>query len=150
MKCTKVMKFRELAEKLAQNNCGPSICRLLDIQVLDHESEKVSEGIIPEILLFRLNDTWWEVSWPDGGKINVINEHATYKYIADNIEDLLRLRPDVDLPFWDRAYEYVNGILDDDDYDDLDFYSIPSRFETVSDNWEYLNYDLCGSGLDLN
>lgn len=149
MAFTKVLKFRDLAEKLAQNNCTSSICSLLNIHVRINEYDELSHGRVPEILMFRLNDTWWEVSWPNDDKANVINEHAAYKYIADNIEDLIRLKPDADLPFWQMAYEFANNVIDDDEMDE-DFYLSCSRFDTISSNWEYLNNDLCGSAFDMN
>jgi len=141
---SRVLKFRELIEKLVQNNCSSSICSLLNIQIPHNEYEELAYGRVPELLMYRLSDTWWEVSWPVDVKDKALNEKASYKYIADNIEDLIRLRPDVDLPFWDMAYEYANNIIDDEDYDDVDFYSAQNRFDTVTDSWEYLNYDFCG------
>ncbi|MCF7954816.1 MAG: hypothetical protein K9M75_03340 [Phycisphaerae bacterium] len=87
---TKVMTFGELVEKLAQNNCISSICDLLDIRASQNERTDLSIGRIPLTLMYRFSRTWWEVSWPKGSKVNVVNEHARYRHIANNIEGLLR------------------------------------------------------------
>ena len=103
--------------------------------------------ILPDHIMCRLKDTWWEVSWPETNKDKLFNENADYSYLADNVFDVLRFRPDADLPLWEKMYGFSDHLMDN--MEDLEYVPSLSRLDTINDDWEYLNYDLYSKDCDV-
>ena len=130
MKTSSVMQFEDLLRLYQDSRTEASLLELLGISTCaDGGSSGVMEPVILENLREKLRGTWWEVTWPSLSTRHVLGRGVRCRYLADSLQDAMRLRPYADFPVHANVEADEFG-ADDDDVDDA--IPEPSAFESAT------------------
>jgi hypothetical protein len=115
MKTSSVMRFEELLRLWQDSRCGTPILELLGITTCadDDGSEKV-DSVTLENLSEKLRGTWWEVIWPTLSARHGLYRGVCCRYLADSLQDAMRLYPNAGFPAQGVAEEAEDFVVADE------------------------------------
>ncbi len=98
---TYLMSFERVIQLIEGNGRHPVPSRVPSHPPVQSRLFCVSQStVISNEVIERLVGTWWEVELSDEGEIL-----RQCRYLADSLQDALRLRPNIDISYWCIAGE---------------------------------------------
>lgn len=115
---TYLMSFEQLIQFLENNTMNTVKLPAINLPPFYQQlMERNQSAVLTCDLFEKFDRTWWEVELSDEGKIL-----SQCFYVADSLQDALRLRPDIDTSYWcsieENASEFLAEIAawQEDDY----------------------------------
>lgn len=108
---TYLMSFSQMIELLRESGHVVSQSQIMDLRAVQYRLYCNGELVILSNDLFeKLNGTWWEV------KLNAQSIVPECNYLADSLQDALRLRPQIDTTYWcgpsANQIEYLSEVME--------------------------------------